>query len=62
MTNEKLSPGLINATWKKENKYGVNHKTIYKFIWQAKFRNTKEYYVLRKSIGFFSLSNFLCHQ
>jgi len=43
MTEEKLSPELISAKWKKENKRGVSHETIYKFIWKAKFSNKKVY-------------------
>ncbi len=49
MTNEKLSPELISAQWKKENKSGVNHETIYKFIWQAKFSNRKEHREFKKT-------------
>ena len=48
MTVEKLSPELISATWKKENKSGVSHETIYKFIWQAKFSNRKEHKAFKK--------------
>jgi len=42
MTEEKLSPELISAVWKKENKCGVSHETIYKFIWKSKFSSKKE--------------------
>jgi len=49
MTIEKLSPELISAQWKKENKSGVSHETIYKFIWQAKFSNRKEHREFRKT-------------
>ena len=43
MTVEKLSPELISASWKRDNRRGVSHETIYKFIWQAKFSNRKEH-------------------
>lgn len=49
MTVEKLSPELISAVWKKENKVGVSHETIYKFIWEAKFSNTKEHKEFKKT-------------
>ena len=49
MTIEKLSPELISATWKRENKVGVSHETIYKFIWQAKFSNRKEHRDFKKT-------------
>ena len=49
MTVEKLSPELISAEWKKENKQGVSHETIYKFIWQAKFSNRKEHLEFKKT-------------
>ncbi len=49
MRIEKLSPELISAGWKKENKNGVSHETIYKFIWQAKFSNRKEHREFKKS-------------
>ncbi len=48
MTVEKLSPELISATWKRENKSGVSHETIYKYIWQAKFSNRKEHKDFKK--------------
>ena len=49
MTVEKLSPELISAIWKRENKRGVSHETIYKFIWQAKFSNRKEHRDFKKT-------------
>ncbi len=42
MTNDKWSPELISAQWKKEKKPGVSHETIYKFIWESKFGNKKK--------------------
>ncbi len=42
MTIENWSPELISAQWKKENKQGVSHETIYKFLWQTKFGNKKK--------------------
>ena len=41
MTVERWSPELISANWKKENKKGVSHETIYKFLWETKFGNKK---------------------
>ncbi len=49
MSIEKLSPELISAGWKKENKSSVSHETIYKFIWQAKFSNRKEHREFKKA-------------
>ncbi len=49
MTIEKLSPELISAGWKKENRSAVSHETIYKFIWQAKFSNRKEHKDYKKT-------------
>ena len=49
MTFEKLSPELISAVWKRENKKGVSYETIYKFIWQAKFSNRKEHRDFKKT-------------
>ncbi len=49
MAVEKLSPELISALWKKENRAGVSHETIYKFIWQAKFSNRKEHREFKKT-------------
>ena len=49
MTVEKLSPELISAGWKKDNRRGVSHETIYKFIWQAKFSNRKEHKNFKKT-------------
>ena len=49
MTLEKLSPELISIQWKKENKKGVSHETIYKFIWKAKFSNRKEHREFKKT-------------
>ena len=49
MTVEKLSPELISATWERENKRGVSHETIYKFIWQAKFSNRNEHKDFKKT-------------
>ena len=48
MQVEKLSPELISAQWKKENKKGVSHETIYKFIWKPKFSNRKEHHAFKK--------------
>ena len=42
MDIEKLSPELISAQWKKENKKGVSHETIYQFVWENKFGNKKK--------------------
>ena len=42
MTDEKWSPELIAAEWKKDNKEGVSHETIYKFVWKSKFGNKKK--------------------
>ena len=49
MQVEKLSPELISAQWKKENKKGVSHETIYKFIWKSKFSNRKEHHAFKKT-------------
>ena len=49
MSIEMLSPELISAVWEKENKIGVSHETIYKFIWQAKFSNRKEHKGFKKT-------------
>ena len=49
MTVEKLSPELISAEWKRENKKGVSHETIYKFIWESKFSNRKEHREFKKT-------------
>ena len=49
MTVEKLSPELISAEWQKENKKGVSHETIYKFIWESKFSNRKEHCEFKKT-------------
>jgi len=48
MTIEKLSPELISASWNRENKSGVSHESIYKFIWLAKFSNRKEHTAFKK--------------
>ena len=48
MQVEKLSPELISAQWKMENKKGVSHETIYKFIWKPKFSNRKEHHAFKK--------------
>jgi IS30 family transposase len=49
MTVQKLSPELISAVWKKEDKRGVSHESIYKFIWQSKFSNRKEHRDFKKT-------------
>ena len=41
MDAEKLSPELISAQWRKENKKGVSYETIYQFIWKNKFGNKR---------------------
>jgi IS30 family transposase len=43
MTVQKYSPELISAQWRKDGKPGVSHETIYKWIWQCKHSNRKEY-------------------
>ena len=55
MMVEKWSPEFISAQWKKENKPGVSHETIYKFIWETKFGNKK------KDQKFKQLHKFLKH-
>ena len=36
LEEDKLSPELISATWKKLNQPGVSHETLYDWIWRAK--------------------------
>jgi IS30 family transposase len=36
LEQDKLSPELISATWKKLNQPGVSHETLYDWIWKAK--------------------------
>lgn len=42
ITDDKYSPELVAAQWKKEGTKGVSHEAIYKFIWQCKHTNKKE--------------------
>ena len=42
MTENKLSPELITATWARKRVRGVSHETIYKWIWSNKNGNRKE--------------------
>ena len=42
MTEDKLSPELITATWRRNKIGGVSHETIYKWIWSNKSGNRKE--------------------
>lgn len=39
MTEDKFSPELISATWRREKIDGVSHETIYKWIWLNKAGN-----------------------
>ena len=42
MTEDKFSPELISATWRRERIKGVSHETIYKWIWLNKEGNRQE--------------------
>ena len=42
MTEDKFSPELISATWRREKIDGVSHETIYKWIWLNKAGNRQE--------------------
>lgn len=41
MEEKRFSPELVAAQWSKENKPGVCHETIYKFIWHCKHTNQR---------------------
>jgi IS30 family transposase len=41
LKNEKYSPELISAQWKKEGQPHVSHETIYRFIWYCKHTNQR---------------------
>ncbi len=43
MMVKKYSPELISAQWQKDGKAGVSHETIYKWIWECKQSNRREY-------------------
>jgi transposase, IS30 family len=55
MSEEKYSPELMVAYWKKEGKIWVSHETIYRFIWNCKHTNKRE------NIQFKNLHQFLKH-
>jgi transposase, IS30 family len=53
MEQNKYSPELIAAVWKKEQINGVSHETMYKFIWHCKHTNreiTKDFKNLYKHL------------
>jgi IS30 family transposase len=51
MREERYSPELVSAQWRKDGFIGVSHETLYKFIWNAKHsnkRSLKKYKTLYK--------------
>lgn len=42
IVNKRFSPELIAAQWRKEQRRGVSHETIYQFIWHCKFTNQRQ--------------------
>ena len=42
MIDDKYSPELITAQWRKDCNQNVSHETIYKWLWQCKLGNRKE--------------------
>ena len=42
MIDDKYSPELITAQWRKDGNRNVSHETIYKWLWQCKLGNRKE--------------------
>lgn len=50
LEEEKLSPELISARWKKRDIQGVSHEWLYHWIWTCKHTNDTEYGQLYKEL------------
>jgi len=50
LEQEKLSPELISARWRKQGQQGVSHEWLYQWIWKAKHTSDSEFGHLYKEL------------